>query len=128
MKQLIAFGMALVLLFAAGTPAYTQDGDTSAEIEPFVATSEIDIDPIADQQRIDIVLSHPFGVASDRPWCRSECADSEGRTKVIYRPTNNCVFWERDDIRHLRKQLPWPFCTCVYGKWNCGRPRCVLSR
>lgn len=129
MKQLIAFGMALVLLFAAGTPAYTQEDATRPEAEPFVASAETDIDPIAGQlQRNEIAILNLDGAVAARRLCRTTCVHRQWRT--VFRPgdgSDGCALWEREESRCLEKQRAWPRCTCVYTDWYAPSETCVES-
>lgn len=129
MKQLIAFGMALVLLFVAGAPAYTQEGVTPAEAQPFVAPSEIDVEPVASQrQRNEIAFLNLDRVIAARGLCRTTCVERQKRT--VYRPgdgSDGCALWRRDESKCLERQRAWPRCTCVYTEWYAPYETCVES-
>ena len=131
MKQSIAFGLAFVLLFAAGAPAYTLEGDTRPETRPFVATSEETIDPIARQlQRTLIEFSDCNSVAPHRPWCRRTCPSERTKYETEYGdPNDECAVYTIKYTKSLKRQLPWPLCSCMYGRdWVRESRRCTRYR
>ena len=130
MKQLIAFGMALVLLFVAGTPAYAQEDATRPETVPFVASAETDVDPIAGQlRRILVEFSDCNSVSPHRPWCRRTCTSERTMYKSeLGDPNDNCALYRRKYTKTLNSQLPWPLCSCLYSKWKKGERNCVQYR
>ncbi len=126
MKQLIAFGMALVLLFVAGAPAYTQEGATPAEAQPFVAPSENDIDPIAEQRRMEDPFDLNGVVAPHRPWCRNSCSARQYRDILVPGDASEgCSMYQRSQSRCLIKQRAWPSCACVYTDWYGDSDVCI---
>ena len=124
MKQLIACGMALGLLFAAATPAYTQDGDTGPQPESFAAASETDV---ASQQRIESPSANLDGaVVLHRSWCSNRCAERQYRDILVPGDASEgCTMWLRSQSRCLIKQRAWPSCACVYTHWYGDTDVCI---
>ena len=109
MKQLIAFGMALVLLFVAGAPAYTQEGAT----RPVERVDSSEVDITQPQGREERPERAPVVVPLFR--CREDCDSHVYEYEREPRdPSTGCVAVIRVYSRCLHKQRGWPFCTCVY--------------
>lgn len=111
MKQLIACGMALGLLFAAATPAYTQDGYT----RPVERVDSPEVDLIQSSVREERPEVAPVVAALFR--CREDCDPYIFITEREPRdPSTGCNAWITIYSRCLNKQRGWPFCTCVYSE------------
>ena len=122
MKQLIAFGMALVLLFAAGTPAYTQE-DATPSVER-VDSPEVDItQPQAREERPEGV---PVVPAFFR--CREDCDPHIYESEQVSADSSSgCIAWIKIYSRCLHKQRGWPSCACVYTERGRSKRPSALS-